>query len=464
MRASRLCAAVLVSVVVAGCGDDSGGGGGDGDGGSGTAVDACVGLECAVVSCTGGVSTTLTGKVFAPNGNLPLYNVTVYVPRDPVAPLPAGATCDRCGQAPSGNPIAITTTDTRGEFRLENVPATSDVPLVIQVGKWRRQIVVPAVPSCVETPLTSEQTRLPKNRSEGDIPQMALTTGGADALECLLRKIGLDDSEFTSAGGPGRVHLYAGTGGTPRFAPTLNGGAAFADAQTLWDTTAHLTPYDVSFLSCEAGPNRDTKPVPARQAMSDYTDVGGRVFMSHWHNVWIEEAPVATLWPTVLTPNHLSDLGNVTVDVNTGFAKGADLADWLVNVMASTMRGRIALTDTQHTVEAVDERLAEKWIYKDQTANNRSSVQYFQFTTPLTVDPVSRCGKVVFSDIHVSTGDDSNTNLRFPAGCTTSGLTNQEKVLAFMIFDIASCVGPPIGRAPPPGAVAPPMTATVSPR
>jgi len=432
---------LVVMAAACGGGDDHGG---DGNGG----VDACVGLECQVDQCQGSTRTTLTGTVYAPNGTLPLYNVTVYVPRDPVDPLPAGATCDRCGQAPSGNPIALTTTDTKGEFRLEDVPAGSDIPLVIQVGKWRRQVVVPSVPKCVDTALTAEQTRLPRNQSEGDIPQMALTTGGADALECLLRKIGLDDREFTAAGGSGRVHLYAGVGGTPRFVAGLNGGASFADAQTLWDTTAHLMPYDVTFLSCEGGQNPSTKPASARQALSDYTDLGGRVFMSHWHNYWVEEAPAASQWSDVITPSSRNDLGNITADINTSVARASDLAQWLVNVMGSTTLGKIAIRDTQHTVDAVDEQRAEKWIFSPTTANGRPSVQYYQFTTPLTVDAGSRCGKVVFSDIHVSTGDDSGGNLQFPNGCTTTGLTPQEKVLAFMIFDIASCVGPPIGFTP----------------
>lgn len=289
MRASRLVILLAAAPLAVACGGTGvgDGDGGNGDGGGGT--DACVGLECFQVSCPAGGTTTVSGTVFAPNGTLPLYNVTVYVPNGAVEALPSGATCDRCGQPLSGNPLVQAVTDTEGKFVLENVPVTDDVPLVIQVGKWRRQVTLPAVTACSDTPLPGAITRLPRNQGEGDIPQMALTTGSADALECLLRKIGLDDAEFTNASGSGRVHLYTGNG-TPRFNGAL-GGASFADAQTLWDTTAHLQPYDVAFLSCEGSQRTGTKPVTARQALSDYTDLGGRVFMSHWHNVWVEQGP-----------------------------------------------------------------------------------------------------------------------------------------------------------------------------
>ena len=65
----------------------------------------------------------------------------------------------------------------------------------------------------------------------------------------------------------------------------------------------------------------------------------------------------------------------------------------------------------------------------------------FQFTTPLANPPDQRCGKVVFSDMHVS-GDSSSATggTGYPSLCSNAALTSQEKALAFMFFDIASCV------------------------
>ncbi len=407
---------------------------------------ACVGLECALVDCAskGLPDTTITGTVYAPNGTLPLYNVTVYVPNSPVQPLPTGLGCDRCDTILSGTPLVKTTTDTAGNFTLTNVPATADVPLVIQVGRWRRQITIPNVAACQALPLLAEQTRLPKNTSEGDIPRMALSTGGADALECLLRKIGLDDSEITSSSGTGRLHLYAGNGGTDQF-DVASGGAAFAAGATLWTDLDSLDNYDIVFLSCEGGRNPGTKPTGSLQAMKEFTDLGGRVFASHWHNIWIDAAP--TPWPTVMTRVSLPDLNSITADIDQSKPKGADLAQWLLNVAASTTLGKIAITAAQHTVRAVDTLIADRWIFLDTTANNEPSVQYLSYTTPLEQPEDMRCGRVVFSDIHVASGDSSNASLAFPSGGCTSDvamMSPQEKVLAFMIFDIGSCIDAPI--------------------
>ena len=425
----RILGLLWVASVV-GCGSSSGGG----DGGP------CRNLGCFQVACPGGGTTAVSGTVYAPNGTLPLYNATVYVPNGQVGPLPEGVICDRCGAPLSGDPLVQTTTDTAGRFTLTNMPATQNVPLVVQIGKWRRQVTLPDVPACADTALDAQAARLPRNRSEGDIPRIALSTGSADALECLVRKLGLDDAEIGTQGAAERIHLYAGEGGTDRF----QGGGAFADAQQLWAAASSLSPYDVVILSCEGGQNEQTKPPAAVQALHDYTGVGGRVFASHWHNVWLENGPPPV--PQTVTLDFLSDLNDIQADIDLDFPKGMALAEWLLNVGGSTVLGLIDIVDAQHTVTGVDPTLARRWIHKDVTANGQPSVQYLSFTTPLTAPEDQRCGRFVFSDIHVSSasGDSSSPSDPFPSGCTNVPLSPQEKVLAFMFFDIAACVGPGI--------------------
>jgi hypothetical protein len=70
-----------------------------------------------------------------------------------------------------------------------------------------------------------------------------------------------------------------------------------------------------------------------------------------------------------------------------------------------------------------------------------TGVQDMLFTTPLGVADGSRCGKVVFSDMHVSSDSSSKPGTADPGGCSAMPLTPQEKALAFIFFDISSCVG-----------------------
>ncbi|MBC8132877.1 MAG: carboxypeptidase regulatory-like domain-containing protein, partial [Deltaproteobacteria bacterium] len=373
---------------------------------------SCRGTGCMVPPCTGGATTTISGTVYEPGGKVPLYNAIVYVPNAPLAMVKEGVSCDLCDTALSGSPLTQATTDSNGRFRLDNMPAGTDIPLVVQIGRWRRETKIPMVAACADTPLTDVNlTRLPRNQSEGHIPKIALTTGGADALECLLRKIGIDDAEFTPEAGTGRINLFAGgthlgmpinggnnsSAGTNRYDAALNGGAMFTDSETWWESSDNLNKYDIILHSCEGTTPQVTtnKSAAAVAAMKAYADAGGRMFASHWHNYWLQRGPQP--WPMVARFGNRTDpMGVFTSTIDVSFPKGQALSEWLVNVGASPMPGQLAIRGAKLTVEALL-GTSQRWIYNMVP----TSVQYFSFGAPVEM-PTAQCGKVVFSDLHVS--------------------------------------------------------------
>jgi hypothetical protein len=401
---------------------------------------SCVMGDCQPPACPGETRTTISGRVFEPAGRVPLPNAIVYVPNAPLAPFPAGASCQRCDSPVSGQAIASALTDPQGRFVIDNAPVGPDVPLVIQIGKWRRQITVPLVEPCANTQVPASLTHLPRNQREGDMPSVALTTGGADPMECLLRKLGIDDAEFTTAGGGGRVHLYAGTGGTNQ----LSNGTALPSATNFWSSLPNLLPYDVVVLACESAQYPNTKSLAARQALQDYTAQGGRVFASHFHNIWLETGPAP--WPSIATWRaDINDLANPTLaKIDQTFPKGQALARWLVETGASRALGTLTLQSAQHTlVKLLNPDLVQRSIFAENAVDVDGvqwplTVQYFTFNTPIAQPEPSQCGRVVFSDMHISAAD--IPGMPFPRGCVTQLLSPQEMVLVYMLFDLVSCV------------------------
>ena len=420
-----------------GAGDDGGvvdpeGGLVFGDGGT----PACVNLQCQQVSCTGGGKTTLSGKVYDPAGIDPLYNVIVYVPNSPVQPFKDGATCDKCGALASGSPVVSTITDASGSFTLENVPVGANIPLVFQIGKWRRQVVIPSVAKCVDTPVPKTVARLPKNKAEGDIPLMAIATGGADPFECLLQRIGIDNAEFTIPTGNGRIRYYQATGGT-----TVGGGTP--SATTLWGDVQQLLKYDIVLLPCEGNEYLNNKPAPSRANVESYTNQGGRLFTTHYGYAWLAPSCTAGACGTAkFSSTGVWNVDNYDVSdplpaiVDMSFPKGLAFAQWLQNVAATTTIGNINLIQSRHDLDK-ENLPTQKWMIAHTTANG-PSIQHITFNTPIGVPDDQQCGRVVYSDFHVAAAD--RTGNTFPTSCVPGTLTPQEKALEFMLFDLSSCI------------------------
>lgn len=400
---------------------------GNGDGGV-----PCTNLCLHQTTCPSG-STTITGTVRAPTDpNLgfgqpdPIPNALVYVPNAPVANFSAGVSCDRCGAPASGSPLISTTSAADGTFTLTNVPCGVPVPVVIQLGRWRRQVTIPAVQCCSTTALTTEQTRLPRTKTEGDIPLIAVITGNADPMECVLRKMGIDATEFTAPSGGGRVRFYQDNG------VDLSGG--IPGASTLWDDPNELAKYDVVITDCVG--DEFGKSPEQRQNIVNWTSAGGRFFTSHFGYVWLAGQPpfssTANWNPNQGTPNPETR----TAIIDTSFAKGVTFSQWLQAVGASSVPGQIDVQYTRHDFDGVIAP-AQRWLYY-QDGNAKRPLQY-SFNTPVGVASDQQCGRVLYSDYHVNTGGLGVGT--FPTSCKSAApMSAQEKVLEFMLFDLSSCI------------------------
>ena len=412
----------------------------------------CTGLCLQQVTCSNpAITTTVTGKVFAPNGQDPLLNALVYVNNAPVDPFPQGVTCDQCGAPASGSPLVSATTAVDGSFTLKNVPVGANIPLVIQLGKWRRQVKIPNVTACQNNVVSATLTSLPKKKSEGDIPQMAFSTGAVDALECVMRKIGIDDTEFTAPSGNGRIHLYQGlTDHNSKYHTATiwaSGGAKAAGSpfeDQLWSTQAQLNKYDMVLFPCQADQGDLTLRGPtAHQNLVNYVNAGGRVFATHFSYIWFfQTAPFSSTaqWHVVQpTPSPQTQTGYIDMS----FPKGLALAQWLQIVGASTTLGQIQVQQTRHDHDDVVAP-SQKWMTINAT-NAPNAIIHYTFNTPVGAPAAQQCGRVLFDDFHVeNTSFGPTIGAIFPAECAAGAMTPQEKLLEFMIFDLGSCVTPDV--------------------
>jgi len=399
-------------------------------------VGPCEGLRCQVKACGGGADTTVSGTVYAPNGTLPLYNVIVYVPNLTPLPLTKGVTCDKCGAVASGDPITTALTDSKGNFTLKGVPVGSDIPLVIQLGKWRRQVKI-NVNECVDNKITDKNlTRLPKNQKEGDMPKIAVTLGGCDRLSCMLPKVGIDASEFGVDGSAAAVHFYNPSGGV------FGGGgpAGMKDARVLWDDPVKLKQYDIAVFSCECFENSPgSKDAKSFAAVDQYLKAGGRIFTTDFQYLWYKSSPDPAMKAVMPIPGG-APTGTNPVTLDTSFTKGKALADWLSYVDKTTTYGKVSCDYVFNNFSPADKTKSQVWASSlgvDGGAGTGNNPRFVTINTPVGKPVEEQCGKAVHLDAHINSSDTIDAS--YPAGCK-SAIKQGEEAFAFFFFDLASCI------------------------
>ncbi|MGO4517443.1 choice-of-anchor D domain-containing protein [Terriglobus sp. 2YAB30_2] len=387
----------------------------------------CTGLCLQQVTCPSGQTTSISGKVYAPNGTDPLPNVTVYIPNAPVDAFTAGVSCPVVGTPPSGSPLVGTVTDVDGSFTLTDAPVGANIPLVIVSGRWRRQLTVPGTTACANT---SFDANMPKDHTEGDIPKIAIVTGNQDSVECVLRKVGIKDSEFTDPSGAGRINFYSASAAPGARITTTTPNETALDV-----SSSTLNAYDVLMLPCQGSPyDRSAAQLAAFQA---FANAGGRVYASHYSYVWMyHNAPFNGVvnWQ----PNRFSGVSG-TATVNQNLGEGQTLAQWLQLVGASTTLGQMNISTLRSDFTTVNSPTKTWLTLNNPTAGN--PVMQFTFDTPISSS--NQCGRVLFDEYHVENPTIQNANVIFPNECPNTAMTPQEQLLEYSLFSLTSDGGAP---------------------
>lgn len=423
-------------------------------------VDAgpCTNLCLNQTTCGVG-TTTITGVVYAPTqadagyGNPdPLPGALVYVPNSQVFAFDAGVRCEKCSSTVTGDPLVFTTSAVNGSFTLSNVPCNTDVPVVIQLGRWRRQITVPGVQCCANTALTPEQTRLPRKQGEfhpnDNIPLIAVVTGDVDVIECLLPKIGIASDQYSLPSGNGRVRFYQDNGAN------FPGGAPAST--TLYNSPSELAKYDMLILDCVGA--EEPKTAQQRANLENYANSGGRIFASHFGYVWLFDQPTPISFTgTASWITGTTSPPNQDAFIDTSFARGQRFGEWVyvVGAQATTSTPavpKIRVDTVRYNMTSVNPP-AERWVYGSRNNNpigggNPAIPLQYTFNAPTGAQPANQCGRVLFSDFHVHNATNAGAST-FPGECAVGPLTPQEKVFEYLLFDLASCITPYIQSCTP---------------
>jgi hypothetical protein len=290
--------------------------------------------------------------------------------------------------------------------------------------------------------------------------------------------MGIAESEFGNPGTDASLQLYRGSG------PSGTAEGAKIDDATPNDTELYgsldrMASYDMIVSDCEGSGwdgRDDTNLFPERIADGDkvreYVNRGGRMFASHLSMSWLNgngttaydaEHPIETGLANAASwdidsgrTGNLDNTGTGVVSIvgdrPLASPRIESFATWLVTEGVTSVDDdgvdddyRFTITDPRSLATEIEPG-TEEFIYREGGTFPR--VQQFSFNTPFGAPDEAACGRVAYSGFHVSGvgGQNPFASSVFPEHCQSASanngnLTNQEKVLLYMLFDLGACVG-----------------------
>lgn len=382
-------------------------------------------------TCPPGGAPKVSGQVFAPNGHDPAPASYAYAPIS-VTPYVPGVACDACDKAI--DPFWVQTlTGVDGTFTLDltDVPATPTVKIAVRKGRFRK--VVTVTPSCATTTkMPATDTTLPGSTSAGDLPKIAVSTGNSDHLDTILTALGI--TSFS---------CYEGRVASGALCPA--GVASGKKVLDLLRDATTLDTFNVLLVSC--APNIWSSYSSADQAtikanLAAWVNKGGRFFATDNSYDY-----VAQTWPDAITwegaagpPWPVGTLAGAGANVGVVPSSGSyaatvddpDITAWLklpeiavTSAPSVSISGWLKPWSVQKSLATTTTRITHGSVQFQYPSGSATTTSDLPLTAKFLVNS---CGKVVYSSYHTL------------SSVSASGLTPQERILEYLLLDVASCV------------------------
>ncbi len=371
---------------------------------------------------------TVTGKVVAPNGKMPISGALVYATGVMPKPIPDGVYCDKCVELPKITPNARSKAD--GTFSLE-LPYKGKWIIVVQKGAFRRarEVTVPAGSYGIPVGLTT----LPGKRDAAKndfIPKMAVLDGAWDDIERSLAKLGL--GQVNAKGGlvkDSQSFAYYKCEVISLIPPKQKCTPA-APSKLLTDYD-EMKKYNIIFVPCDSdwldGYFTYKK---VKENLLKWIKAGGRLYVTDYQYDLLH----------LILPNFIKWVGQSgtlgSAELTSSYDAPAivqekDLKAWLAaqGITSFTLEDSFTIVDSVTKLKAPgpDQKphdvLPKAWILAQTPSNG---------IKPATVSYPYGCGRILFSTYHTE-GKKS----------TGAKLLPQERALLYIILEVAVCLKNP---------------------
>jgi hypothetical protein len=379
---------------------------------------------------------TVTGRVFAPNMEIPISGALVYLTQDPVDPIPDGVYCAECVTLECDQPYVLTAAD--GTFSLPAVSGTG-WQLVVQKGQFLRVSYIDVNPGTTQVP--ASQVNLPPvwNPSAGMwIPRIGVYDTDPDAVYNVLAKFGLGQVDALG-------NLVPGTEQFTMISDTDQGAAM--------DDLNAMNQFHIMFVPCASTKywiGAPTVPSGRIDNIRAYVEAGGKWYATDHSNEYIKEPfPIYQDFYAASMPDIQPAYTSVGTVVDTG------MLDWL-QALPDTLKDigggnetlfnlpQVTTNLSYSGIDAVHPVIVQDAMGMDVDVGHHTFVE--GPCQSCTSDPTSArpmaitggfgCGRLMYSTFETSSS-------------AHNGLNPQELMLLYMILEIGVCHGDPPPPPPP---------------